>query len=49
MNRRVTQRGEAKADDCWSRSESESEEGEMELRWVDPKPRELPMGRVKRG
>jgi hypothetical protein len=31
----------------WSRSESESEEGVMYV-YVDPKPGELPMARVKR-
>ena len=33
--------------DAWSRSESESEEGDVESREVDPKPGELPMTRVK--
>ena len=32
-----------------SRSESESEEGEHESLRTDPKPRELPMARVKPG
>ena len=32
----------------WSRSESESEQGVLESRAVDPKPGELPMPRVKR-
>ena len=39
--------GEAKAHARWSRSEGESEEGEESV-GVDPKPGELPMGRVQR-
>jgi hypothetical protein len=47
MNRRVTVCSEVKAR-SWSRSESESEEGD-ELHAVDPKPCDLPMARVKVG
>jgi hypothetical protein len=39
-------RGEVKRRLPWSRSESESEEG-AKSRGVDPKPGELPMGRLK--
>ena len=47
-------RGEAKGEESWSRSASESEEGERsgsyaESRPVDPKPSELPVARVRRG
>ena len=56
MIRRVTPAGEAKGHQPWSRSEGESEEGveagatlPLESAGVDPKPGELPMGRVQRG
>ena len=39
-------RGKVKRREPWSRSESESEQG-VESRGVDPKPGELPMGRLK--
>ena len=39
-------RGEVKRREAWSRSESESEAG-VKSRGVDPKPGELPMGRLK--
>ena len=48
MSRRVTLSSKVKQGDLRSRSESESEEGD-ELLGVDPKPSELPMGRLKRG
>ena len=47
MNRRVMVCSEVKAR-SWSRSESESEEGDK-LHAVDPKPCDLPMDRVKVG
>ena len=47
MSRRVTFGGEVKQRELWSRSESESEQG-VQSPDVDPKPGELPMGRVKR-
>ena len=40
-------RSEAKAADSRSRSESESDRA-SELRAIDPKPGDLPLGRVKR-
>jgi len=49
MSRRVTFRGKVKQRELRSRSESESEQGAVESRDVDPKPGELPMGSVKRG
>ena len=45
MNRRVTISCKVKLKK-WSRSESESEQGE-EYAVVDPKPSDLPMSRVK--
>jgi len=42
----VALRGEVKRREPWSRSESESEGG-AESRGADPKPGELPMGRLK--
>jgi hypothetical protein len=39
----------ARLSDERSRSESESEQGDYESVAVDPKPSELPMGRLKRG
>ena len=46
MSRRVIIGGEVNAV-SGSRSESESEEGEMESSVVDPKPSELSMGRLQ--
>ena len=39
----------ARLSDERSRSESESEQGAIQSVAVDPKPSELPMGRLKRG
>ena len=46
MNLRVTVTGEAKYQELWSRSESESEKGAKSV-GVDAKPSDLPMARVK--
>ena len=48
MNLRVTHAGEAKGQEVRSRSESESEYG-IESVWVDAKPSDLPLGRLKVG
>ena len=48
MTLRVTDSGEAKSEDAWSRSESESETG-VESTEADAKPSDLPLGRMKVG
>lgn len=49
MNLRVTVVGEAKDFQVRSRSESESEQGDLESAAVDAKPSDLPLGRLKVG
>ena len=48
MTLRVTDSGEAKSEDAWSRSESESEDGVKSVS-VDAKPSDLPLARLKDG
>ena len=49
MNLRVAVAGEAKCHQAWSRSESESEEGDIESAEADAKPSDLRLGRMKDG
>ena len=44
---RVTRAGEAKGQEVRSRSESESEYGAIKSAWVDAKPSDLPLVRLK--
>ena len=47
MNLRVTFSGKVKGHETRSRSESESEQGEIESEVVDAKPSDLPLSRLK--